>query len=31
MIIDTIDNLCKYAALNPLFADVVEFLKSRQS
>ena len=28
MIIDTIDNLCKYAALNPLFADVVEFLKS---
>ena len=28
MIIDTIDNLCKYAALNPLFADVIEFLKS---
>ena len=28
MIIDTIDNLCKYAALNPLFADVVEFLKN---
>ena len=28
MIIDTIDNLCKYAAINPLFADVVEFLKS---
>jgi YhcH/YjgK/YiaL family protein len=26
MIIDTIDNLCKYVALNPLFADVVEFL-----
>ncbi len=28
MIIDTIDNLGKYVALNPLFADVVEFLKS---
>ena len=28
MIIDTIDNLCKYAALNPLFADVIESLKS---
>ncbi len=28
MIIDTIDNLCKYAAINPLFEDVVEFLKS---
>jgi len=27
MIIDTIDNLGKYVALNPLFADVVEFLK----
>ena len=26
MIIDTIDNLGKYAALNPLFADVAEFL-----
>jgi YhcH/YjgK/YiaL family protein len=26
MIIDTIDNLGKYVALNPLFADVVEFL-----
>ena len=28
MIIDTLDNLGKYVALNPLFADVVEFLKS---
>lgn len=28
MIIDTIENLDKYVALNPLFADVVEFLKS---
>lgn len=28
MIIDTIDNLGKYVALNPLFADVVEFLKT---
>ncbi len=28
MIIDTIDNLGKYVALNPLFAEVVEFLKS---
>ena len=28
MIIDTIDNLGKYVALNPLFADVVEFLKA---
>jgi YhcH/YjgK/YiaL family protein len=28
MIIDTLDNLGKYTALNPLFADVVEFLKS---
>ena len=28
MIIDTIENLGKYVALNPLFADVVEFLKS---
>ena len=28
MIIDTLDNLGKYIALNPLFADVVEFLKS---
>lgn len=27
MIIDTLDNLGKYVALNPLFADVVEFLK----
>lgn len=28
MIIDTIDNLGKYVALNPMFADVVEFLKT---
>ena len=28
MIIDTIENLGKYVALNPLFADVVAFLKS---
>ncbi|MBQ6378308.1 MAG: YhcH/YjgK/YiaL family protein [Prevotella sp.] len=28
MIIDTIDNLAKYVEMNPLFADVVEFLKS---
>jgi len=28
MIIDTIGNLCKYVGLNPLFADVVEFLKT---
>ena len=28
MIIDTIENLGKYVALNPLFADVIEFLKS---
>lgn len=28
MIIDTIGNLGKYVALNPLFADVIEFLKN---
>lgn len=28
MIIDTLDNLCRYAALNPLFNDVVEFIKA---
>ena len=28
MIIDTIENLGKYVALNPLFADVIEFLKN---
>lgn len=28
MIIDTIDNLGKYVGLNPLFADVIEFLKA---
>ena len=27
MIIDTLDNLGKYVGLNPLFADVVSFLK----
>lgn len=27
MVIDTLDNLGKYAGLNPLFADVVDFLK----
>lgn len=27
MIIDTIDNLAKYADMNPLFAEVVDFLK----
>ena len=27
MIIDTLENLSKYVVLNPLFADVVEFLK----
>ena len=27
MIIDTLDNLGKYVGLNPLFADVVDFLK----
>ena len=28
MIIDTIDNLAKYVEMNPLFADVVDFLKT---
>ena len=28
MVIDTLDNLAKYEALNPLFKDVVEFLKN---
>lgn len=28
MIIDTIDNFGEYVALNPLFADVLEFLKT---
>ena len=28
MIIDTLENLGKYVGLNPLFADVVEFLKN---
>ncbi len=28
MIVDTLDNLEKYVSLNPLFAEVVEFLKA---
>ena len=28
MVIDTLDNLGKYVGMNPLFADVVEFLKA---
>ena len=28
MIIDTMDNLAKYEAINPLFKDVVDFLKA---
>ena len=28
MIIDTLDNLAKYAAVNPLFKDVVEFIEN---
>lgn len=28
MIIDTVENLSKYVSLNPLFADVVEFIKN---
>lgn len=28
MVIDTLDNLSKYESLNPLFKDVVEFLKN---
>lgn len=28
MVIDTLDNLEKYATLNPLFKDVVEFIKA---
>ena len=28
MIIDTLDNLVKYEAVNPLFSDVVEFIKN---
>lgn len=28
MIIDTLDNLGKYVAMNPLFADVIDFLKT---
>ncbi len=27
MIIDTLDNLAKYESINPLFKDVVEFIK----
>ena len=29
MIIDTIENLGKYVALNPLFADVIELISER--
>lgn len=28
MIVDTLDNLKKYTGVNPLFEDVVEFLKN---
>ena len=28
MVIDTLDNLAKYESMNPLFKDVVEFLKN---
>jgi len=28
MVIDTLENLSKYASLNPLFKDVVEFIKA---
>ena len=28
MVIDTLENLEKYVSLNPLFKDVVEFVKS---
>ena len=28
MVIDTLDNLAKYEALNPLFKDVVEFIRN---
>ena len=28
MVVDTLDNLYKYVTLNPLFADVVEFIKN---
>ena len=28
MIIDTIENLNKYVGMNPLFADVIEFMKA---
>lgn len=28
MIVDTLENIEKYVALNPLFAQAVEFLKS---
>ncbi len=30
MVIDTIENLEKYVSLNPLFKDVVEFIKSNR-
>ena len=28
MVVDTLENLEKYASLNPLFAQAIEFLKS---
>lgn len=28
MVVDTLNNLCKYESLNPLFKDVVEFLNN---
>ena len=30
MIIDTLDNLEKYASVNPLFAKAIEYLKSTE-
>ena len=29
MVVDTLDNLEKYVSLNPLFADVVKFIKDK--
>lgn len=31
MVVDTLDNLEKYVSLNPLFADVVKFIKEMTS
>ena len=30
MVVDTLENLEKYASLNPLFAQAIEFLKSEE-